>query len=138
MTTATPMQKIVVPTNSTCEMIEITHRIRDAVTTSGVNDGIVVVYVPHTTAGVTINENADSDVKHDLLKKLSKLIPRDEPYYRHGEGNSDSHLKSVMTGQSVTVLIDNGRLLLGQWQGIFLCEFDGPRERQVLVKAIGE
>ena len=138
MTTATPMQKIVVPTSSTCEMIEITQRVRDAVATSGVSDGIVVAYVAHTTAGITINENADPDVKHDLLKKLGKLIPRDEPYYRHGEGNSDSHLKAVMTGQSVTVLIDNGRMLLGQWQGIFLCEFDGPRERQVLVKVIGE
>ena len=99
-------------------------------------EGMLIVYVPHTTAAVTINENADPDVKHDMLKKLETLIPKDEPYYQHGEGNSDSHVKTSLVGNSVTVLIERGRLVLGRWQGVYFCEFDGPREREMMVKLV--
>lgn len=99
-------------------------------------DGYAIVYVPHTTAAVTINENADPDVKSDMLKKLETLIPRREPYYEHGEGNSDSHVKTSLVGNSATVLIEDGKLVLGQWQGIYFCEFDGPREWEMMVKII--
>lgn len=119
------------------EMIEVTDRIAAIVRKSGVKEGIVVVCVPHTTAAVTINENADPDVKHDLLKKLSEMIPKSEAYYQHGEGNSDSHVKTSLTGNSVTVIIDGGELALGRWQGIQFCEFDGPRTREMWVKVIG-
>jgi secondary thiamine-phosphate synthase enzyme len=97
---------------------------------------MAIVYVPHTTAAVTINENADPDVKHDMLAKLSELIPKTEKYYRHSEGNSDSHVKTALVGNSVTVLIEGGRLVLGQWQGIYFCEFDGPRSREMHVKLV--
>lgn len=118
------------------EMVEITRRVQELVEKSGVASGIAVVHVPHTTAAVTINENADPDVKHDFLKKLGLLIPKEESFYRHGEGNSDSHLKTSLTGNSVTVIIDGGRLVLGTWQGIQFCEFDGPRNREWMVKII--
>ena len=97
---------------------------------------MLVVYVPHTTAAVTINENADPDVKSDLLAKLSSLVPKNETYYRHGEGNSDSHLKAAMVGHTVTVLVEAGRLVLGRWQGVYFCEFDGPRQRELIIKAL--
>lgn len=121
-------------THKRAEMIEITGRIQELVKASKVSSGIVIVHVPHTTAAVTINENADPDVKHDLLKKLEMLIPHEEGYYRHGEGNSDSHLKTSLTGNSVTVLVEDGELMLGTWQGIQFCEFDGPRQREIYVK----
>ena len=89
-----------------------------------------------TTAAATINENADPDVQHDLLEKLGKLVPQSEAFYEHGEGNSDAHVKGSCVGSSVTVLIENGKLMLGRWQGVFLCEFDGPRERQVWFKPV--
>jgi secondary thiamine-phosphate synthase enzyme len=89
-----------------------------------------------TTAAVTINENADPDVKSDMLRKLETLVPKHEPYYRHSEGNSDSHVKTSLVGNSVTVLIENGQLVLGRWQGIWFCEFDGPRQRQMHVKLV--
>lgn len=116
------------------EMIDVTDRVQKAVAEAGVKDGIAIVYIPHTTAAVTINENADPDVKHDLLKKLEELIPKRENYYQHGEGNSDSHLKTQLTGNSVMVMIDAGKLVLGTWQGIYFCEFDGPREREMHIK----
>jgi secondary thiamine-phosphate synthase enzyme len=119
-------------------MIDVTDRVRDALRTQKVTDGFAIVYVPHTTAAVTINENADPDVKHDLLRKLESLIPKNETYYQHNEGNSDSHLKTALTGNSVMVLIDNGELVLGTWQGIYFCEFDGPRTREMIVKIVGE
>jgi secondary thiamine-phosphate synthase enzyme len=97
---------------------------------------MVIAYVPHTTAAVTINENADPDVRHDLLRKLEELIPKHEPYYQHGEGNSDSHVKTSLVGNSVTVLIEDGQLVLGRWQGIYFCEFDGPRTREMHVKVV--
>lgn len=115
-------------------MVQITDRVRRIVAEAGVTDGTVIVYVPHTTAGVTINENADPDVVHDFLKQLDVMVPWRQPFYQHGEGNSASHVKASMMGSSVTVLIDGGELVLGTWQGIWFCEFDGPRERKVHVK----
>ena len=115
--------------------IDITQFVREAVTKSGKADGIVMIYCPHTTAGVTINENADPDVMTDILFGLNKAFP-DRAEFRHAEGNSAAHLKSSVTGSSVTVIIDKGRLLLGTWQGIYFCEFDGPRTRKFFVKVI--
>jgi secondary thiamine-phosphate synthase enzyme len=131
-----PLAVETIQTQSRSQMIEITDRVRRLVQRERVADGLVVVCVPHTTAGVTINENADPDVKHDMLQKLEELIPRHESYYRHGEGNSDSHVKTSLVGNSVTVLIEGGKLVLGTWQGIQFCEFDGPRERKFLVKIV--
>jgi secondary thiamine-phosphate synthase enzyme len=115
-------------------MIDITDKISRAVEESKIENGMAIVFVPHTTAAITINENADPDVKHDLLRKLTELIPQRENYYRHNEGNSDSHVKTSLVGNSVMVLIENGKLVLGTWQGIQFCEFDGPRNREVIVK----
>ena len=98
--------------------------------------GLLHVFIQHTSASLTINENADPDVRHDMLRKLETLIPKHEAYYRHGEGNSDSHVKTSLVGNSVTVLVERGRLVLGRWQGIYFCEFDGPREREMMVKAV--
>jgi secondary thiamine-phosphate synthase enzyme len=123
-------------TDARCQMIEVTDRVARLVAESKVTEGMVIVYVPHTTAAVTINENADPDVKHDLIRKLDALIPKHESYYQHGEGNSDSHLKTSLTGNSVMVLIEGGRLVLGTWQGVQFCEFDGPRTRSYLVKIV--
>ncbi|QOV92124.1 secondary thiamine-phosphate synthase enzyme YjbQ [Humisphaera borealis] len=125
---------ISVRTQRRSQMVEITDEV--ARLCDDIESGYVIVYVPHTTAGVTIQENADPDVQHDLLRKLDELVPKKESYYRHSEGNSDSHLKTAMVGNSVTVLIEAGRMLLGQWQGIYLCEFDGPRTREVMVKRV--
>ena len=126
--------KEAIATRARSEMIDVTNRVQKIIAKHAVVDGYVIVYVPHTTAAVTINENADPDVKADMLKKLQTLIPKQEPYYEHGEGNSDSHVKTSLVGNSVTVLIENGRLALGRWQGIYFCEFDGPREREMMVK----
>jgi secondary thiamine-phosphate synthase enzyme len=123
-------------TQSRNQMIEITHFIERLVSANRVEHGFAIVYVPHTTAAITINENADKDVKHDLLQKLERLIPVSEPFYRHSEGNSDSHLKASLVGSSVTVLIENGKLVLGTWQGIQFCEFDGPRARKFIAKIV--
>ena len=118
------------------EMIDVTDLVQDAAADAKIKDGMAIVYVPHTTAACTINENADPDVKHDVLAKLSELIPKQEPYYQHGEGNSDSHVKTSLVGNSSTVLIEAGRLVLGQWQGIYFCEFDGPRSRKLMIKLV--
>jgi secondary thiamine-phosphate synthase enzyme len=125
-----------VQTSSRNEMIDVTARLRTIVASSNMLEGMLIVYVPHTTAAVTINENADPDVKSDLLAKLSALVPQRESYYRHAEGNSDSHLKAAMLGHSVTVLVEAGELVLGRWQGVYFCEFDGPRQRELLVKPL--
>jgi secondary thiamine-phosphate synthase enzyme len=117
-------------------MVEVTDEVQNAIRRERISDGYVIVYVPHTTAAVTINENADPDVRHDMLAKLEAMIPKDESYYRHGEGNSDSHVKASLVGSSVTVLIDGGKLVLGRWQGIYFCEFDGPREREMMIKIV--
>jgi secondary thiamine-phosphate synthase enzyme len=128
---------ISVQTNCREEMINITSSVADAVKKSGIKEGICCVYIPHTTAGVTINENADPDVPPDILKGI-KSLGLDEPDYRHMEGNSPAHIKSTLTGSSQLVIIDKGKLLLGIWQGIFFCEFDGPRSRKVYVKVTGD
>ncbi len=125
-----------VRTSSRNEMVDVTDRLHELVRQRNLVDGMVIVYVPHTTAAVTINENADPDVKHDMLLKLARLIPKDEAGYDHAEGNSDSHLKASLVGNSVTVLVDRGRLVLGQWQGVYFCEFDGPRQRQLHLKVV--
>ena len=115
----------------------ITPQLREAVARSGVADGIAIVYCPHTTAGITINENADPDVVRDLLLGLHEAFP-DRPRFRHSEGNSTAHLKASAMGSSATVVIDGGRPLLGTWQGVYFCEFDGPRQRRFYVKVVGE
>lgn len=116
-------------------MIDITDKVSDAVRQSGAERGIAVVFVPHTTAAVTINENADPDVPADILGKLAELIP-ERGAWRHVEGNSDAHVKSSLVGASATVIVEGGRLVLGTWQSLFFCEFDGPRSRRVYVTVI--
>lgn len=118
------------------EMRDITREVISLVHKSGIKHGLAVVYSPHTTAGITINENADPDVKHDVLLRLDEVYPWKHPQYRHAEGNTASHLKAITTGSSQTVIIHEGELLLGRWQGIYFCEFDGPRQRQYHVKII--
>lgn len=120
------------------QFVEITDQVRQAVQRSGVRRGLCVVYCPHTTAAVTINENADPDVAHDILAWLARAIPQRQADFRHGEGNSDSHIKASLVGSSATVLIENGDLVLGRWQGVFFCEFDGPRTRRVQVQVVGQ
>jgi secondary thiamine-phosphate synthase enzyme len=116
--------------------VEITNQVRSLITQEGFQSGVVLVFVPHTTAGITINENADPNVVQDFLADLDRLVPVKQSYYRHLEGNSAAHLKASMMGSSVTIVVEAGRLLLGTWQGIYLCEFDGPRNRRVNVKLI--
>ena len=118
------------------DFYNITPQVREAVTKSGVMRGIAVVYCPHTTAGITINECADPDVIHDLLTGLAKAYP-DRPEFRHGERNSAAHLKASAMGSSETIIIEGGKLSLGRWQGIFVCEFDPPRNRKFYVKVLG-
>jgi secondary thiamine-phosphate synthase enzyme len=117
------------------EMIDVTGLISRAVADSGVESGAAVAFVPHTTAGITINENADPDVQRDLLTHLEKLVP-ERGSWRHAEGNADAHVQASMVGSSVTIIIENGRLVLGTWQAVFFCEFDGPRVRRMNVKVI--
>jgi secondary thiamine-phosphate synthase enzyme len=124
-----------VSTHSHTELVDITGLVADAVRKSGVKEGVCIVYIPHTTAGVTINENADPDVKTDILKELGKIVPWEEGYL-HAEGNSAAHLKASLMGFSQTVIIHDGALLLGIWQGIYLAEFDGSRNRTVFVKVV--
>jgi len=124
-----------VKTGSRIEMKNITSSVQQEVSKSGISDGICVVYVPHTTAGVTINEGADPDVCHDIMRKLNELVPPGDGY-RHIEGNADSHIKASLIGSSVTLLVENSRLAFGTWQKIFFCEFDGPRSRKVCIKIL--
>lgn len=131
-----PLENQIVETTARVEMIDVTDRIEKLIRTKGVREGFIIIHIPHTTAAVTVNEHADPDVKHDILAKLDALIPHMESYYQHDEGNSDAHLKASLMGTSVTLLIEQGKLLLGRWQGVFLCEFDGPRERRMNVKIV--
>jgi len=124
------MKTISVRSNAREEMIDITSDIEKLIPEKG--EGICVLFTQHTTCGLTINENADPDVKSDMLGFLRRLIPQYEPNFRHFEHNSDAHIKASIVGSSASVPFENGRLLLGRWQGIYLCEFDGPRERKVL------
>ena len=129
------MEEFTVKTRSRQCLVDITNEVTRAVASSGVSDGVCVVFVPHTTAGVTINENADPSVRDDLDAIFTRLVPRDAGY-RHMEGNSDSHAKATLVGMSETILLVSGRLVLGTWQGIYFCEFDGPRTRRCIVKVI--
>lgn len=124
-----------VETSKRSEFINITRRVENCVEKSGIQDGICIVFVPHTTAGITTNENADPDVVKDMLMELDKIVPL-EDNYRHGEGNSAAHIKSSMMGASQTYIIENGHLKTGTWQGIYFTEFDGPRHRKVIVKVL--
>jgi secondary thiamine-phosphate synthase enzyme len=124
---------ITLKTRSRADMEDITSLVQKEVSRSGVQDGACLVYVPHTTGGITINEGADPAVCRDMMAKLNDLVPRDAGY-RHTEGNADSHIKASLVGSSVSVIVENGRLLLGTWQKIFFCEFDGPRSRKVYVR----
>ena len=126
------MHELSVATRSRTEMIDITRQLQQLVSEQGVTDGLLTVFVPHTTAAVTINENADPDVTRDILYEINKVIPFQDSYH-HLEGNSAAHIKSSLFGASETVIIRNGRLQLGTWQGIYFCEFDGPRRRKVWV-----
>lgn len=126
------MERLQVVTGRREQLVDITRDVAAAVARSGATDGWALVYCPHTTAGITINENADPDVAHDLLKALGRLMPQD-PGYRHSEGNSDAHVKASIMGASATILVADSALVLGTWQGVYLCEFDGPRTRSVLV-----
>lgn len=127
------MTSLRIKTARRTQLLDITREVQQAVTEAGVSSGLCVVYVPHTTAGVVINEHADPDVAADMEAAFDRMVPR-SGNYRHAEGNSDSHIKSVMTGASQVILVEGGKLALGRWQGIFFCEFDGPRERNVWVK----
>ena len=127
-----------ISTKSRNQMIDITGQIRSFVSQSGISNGDVIVYCPHTTAAITINENADPSVPHDILLTLEELLPHHRPGYRHSEGNSDAHCKSSLIGCSEQILIKDKSLNLGTWQGVFFCEFDGPRSRRVIVQIRGE
>ena len=118
------------------DFYNITPHVRDVIAKSGISDGIAVIYCPHTTAGITINENADPDVVHDMLIGLGKAFP-DRPEYRHSEGNSHAHLKASAVGSSVSIIIKGGKPALGTWQGVYFCEFDPPRTRRFFVKIVG-
>ena len=128
-------QTFSVKSSKQTELIDITRPVQDAVQKAGVKEGLCVIFTPHTTAAVTINENADPSVPRDILMELNKIVPFGDRY-QHSEGNSSAHIKSSLVGCSQTLFIDSGRVLLGTWQGIFFCEFDGPRNRQVYVKVV--
>ena len=129
------MKSFQIQTRSRSDFVDITGQVSRVVAESDVQSGVCVVFVPHTTAGITINENADPDVQTDVMEALEKAIPW-QAGYRHVEGNAAAHVKASLMGSSVTVLIDAGRLVLGTWQGIYFCEFDGPRRRKVFVQTI--
>ena len=127
---------MIVGTSSRCEFIDVTSRLSTALEESGVSEGVCTVFVPHTTAGITINENADPDVLRDITYSLDSNVPWKDGSYRHSEGNSAAHVKASLMGSSVNIFISSGKLQLGTWQSVFFCEFDGPRTRNMLVKII--
>ena len=129
------MKTIIIKTNSRTEMIDITAEIRSVLKAEHFSNGICMLYVPHTTAGITINEAADPDVRRDILMVLNQMVPW-EADYRHMEGNSPAHIKSSLMGTSEMVAVENGKMVLGTWQGIFYCDFDGPRTRKLHIKLI--
>ena len=130
------MTRIELQTSQRTEMIPITQEVQQALNDSGIKEGVCHLYVPHTTAGLAINENADPMVAHDVLHVIDRLIPFSDSAYRHMEDNSAAHVKAILCGASETIFVRQGRLLLGTWQGIFFCEFDGPRQRHFFVKAV--
>ena len=129
------VNKVDIKTSSRVEFQDITRKVRDIISSSGVKSGICYVFVPHTTAGIVVNEHADPSVVEDIVAQLDKMVPQ-HGNYRHLEGNSPAHIKASMLGDSETLFIDDGQVVLGTWQGIFFCEFDGPRNRHVMVKII--
>lgn len=130
------IERIRVTSTAREQLQDITHLVNQALTRMGASDGICQVYAPHTTAGVIVNENADPDVCSDILAWLSEMVPH-HGRYRHMEGNADAHIKATLVGQSATAPVQNGRLALGTWQGVFFAEFDGPRDRTVVVNVVG-
>jgi secondary thiamine-phosphate synthase enzyme len=129
------LMEFTIRTRARTDLIDITGHVEKLINESGVKEGVCCIFVPHTTAAITLNEHADPDVVMDISKELSKIVPRDDNY-SHSEGNSDAHIKTSIVGSSEFIPIKDGRLYLGTWQGIFFCEFDGPRTRRVLVKVI--
>ena len=129
------MKTLDIRTRSGEEIVDLTSEVQGVVVSSGIKDGLCVVFVPHTTAAVTINENADPDVRADILTALRRAVPDSLPY-AHSEGNSPAHIKASLIGSSVTVIVEAGRLLLGTWQGIQFCEFDGPRSRKLYIQVL--
>lgn len=129
------MKTIEITTRSRVEMVDVTTEIRRVVAESGIRRGAVLLFVPHTTAAVTINENADPDVARDMVMEINRVIPFDDGY-RHGEGNSAAHIKSSLVGASLWLIVEDGRPFLGTWQGIYFCEFDGPRNRRLHIKVL--
>ena len=129
------MEEVGISTSKRSELIDITSRVRSAVSASGVDAGICIVYVPHTTAGVTVNEGADPAVRRDIVMELDKLVPLEDGY-THLEGNSAAHIKATLTGPSVTLPVAGGQPLLGTWQSVYFCEFDGPRSRRLLISIV--
>jgi secondary thiamine-phosphate synthase enzyme len=129
------IQTFQVRTSTQTEFIDITRSVQEALKKTGVEDGICIVFIPHTTAAVTINENADPTVVHDIVMELNKIVPFKDQYH-HMEGNSPAHIKASLLGCSEIVFVESGKLVLGTWQGIFFCEFDGPRNRKVYIKVM--
>lgn len=130
------MDSFTIKTRQRNEFVDVTEQVRQSLRQTGLRDGLGVVYCPHTTAAITINEHADPDVAHDILLWLDQAVPQHQAGFRHNEENSDAHIKASLVGSSATVMVDAGDLVLGRWQGIFFCEFDGPRTRTVQVKWI--
>ena len=129
------LKELIIPTHGQTEMVDIDAKVRSVIKESGVQEGICILWVPHTTAGVTVNENADPDVTRDMLYEMNKVIPfRDN--YHHMEGNSAAHIKSTLFGPSLTLIIQNGNPLFGTWQSVYFCEFDGPRQRRLYIKVM--
>jgi len=129
------VKTVIIDTKQRNQMIDITSIVETSLRESGVKNGICYVFVPHTTAAITINENADKDVTRDILSTISKLIPYKDDY-RHMEGNSDAHVKASLMGNTLAVIVNEGRLVLGTWQSLFFCEFDGPRKRKIVIKTV--
>jgi secondary thiamine-phosphate synthase enzyme len=129
------IEKLRVRTDRRTQLLDVTNEIQSIVAKSGVRHGVCYVYIPHTTAGVMINEHADPDVASDVEGIMDRLVPHRGPY-RHAEGNSDSHAKTILTGTSQVIFVEDGRLVLGRWQGVFFCEYDGPRERSMQIKVV--
>ncbi|MFD2671173.1 secondary thiamine-phosphate synthase enzyme YjbQ [Marinicrinis sediminis] len=128
------IHSIALTTQKRDQMLDITRDVQHLLDKEKISDGVCIVYSPHTTAGICINENADPDVVRDVLMRLDEVFPWEHPKYRHAEGNTASHLKAITTGTSQTILVQNGKLVLGTWQGIYFCEFDGPRNRTCLIR----
>jgi len=129
------LKRLEVQTTSRVQLVDVTSQVKNFLRAEGIPSGILTLYVPHTTCGITINENADPSVKEDILSVLARLIPYGADY-RHAEGNSDAHIKASLLGSSVMAIVESGSLVLGTWQGIFLAEFDGPRKRSIIMKVI--